>query len=128
MIRFEKPVDPHFLRSAWPFWYMATPYTRFPAGHEAAYIEASKAAGLLLKAGVPIFPAIPSVHRAAQQTPGLDPTDGEFWYRVLLPYLRLSFGLIIVKMSAWDTSVGIGREQVDTDRDRKPILYMEWPQ
>ena len=49
-----------------PFWYLATPYSKFPGGLDAAYVEACKAQALLIKAGVPVFCPISHTHGPAR--------------------------------------------------------------
>ena len=44
------------------FWYLASPYSKYPEGTQAAFEMACWQAGLLIRAGVPVFSPIAHSH------------------------------------------------------------------
>jgi hypothetical protein len=60
------------------FWLLATPYTKYPHGQEAAFWLAVEHRGFLLRAGVPCFSPIVHSHPIAHHC-GFDVHDVPFW-------------------------------------------------
>ena len=58
------------------FWYLATPYVKFPGGLAAAFVAACEQYALLIRAGVPAFCPIAHSHGAAVHG-GIDPAADE---------------------------------------------------
>jgi hypothetical protein len=105
-------------------WYLATPYTRYPHGLEEAYRLALRQAGLLIKAGVPVFSPIAHTHPIAMEC-GFDPKDVDFWLKVDAPMIGISHGIIIVEAESWETSRGIAHEHDEFTAAGKPVLRMQ---
>ena len=80
------------LRAMGGFWYLASPYTNYPDGHEVACKLVCKAAEALMKRGARIFCPIAHCHTVASLT-DLDPSDQEFWLDQDAPMLRAAHGL-----------------------------------
>jgi nucleoside 2-deoxyribosyltransferase len=105
------------------FWYLATPYTNYPDGHEAAFREASANAALLVRHGVPVFCPIAHTHPMAEHLPA-EVQDHEFWMEVDAPFMAAAFGAIVLKMPGWQRSRGVSHE-IDFFLNRgKPVFYM----
>ena len=109
-----------------PFWYLATPYTNFKRGHNAAFTEAAKVAGSLIKRGIRVFcPIIHThplgVHGNIENEAG----DLDFWLGVDGPFMDAAAGVIVVKMDGWTESEGVKAEIKKFRKDGKPVLYME---
>ena len=108
------------------FYYLATPYSRYPCGQEAAYFEASRAAAHLMKRGVIVFCPIAHSHSLAVLG-GIDPANHDIWIPADQPFMDHAKGLIVAKMLTWQTSHGV-RVEIDTfEAAGKPIYYMDWP-
>jgi Domain of unknown function (DUF1937) len=105
------------------FWYLATPYSKWPTGLEDAFRFAVRQRGLLLRAGVPCFSPIVHSHPVAVQC-DFDPLDHSIWLPSEEPILRAAHGLIVVMADGWRESYGVGEEIKAFDRDGKPIVYM----
>ncbi len=110
-----------------PFWYLATPYSKYDEGMEKAFEDAAKAAASLIKHGIRVFCPIAhthplSVHGDIDNEAG----DLDFWLGVDGPMIDAAVGLIVVKMQGWDTSEGVEEEVRKFREESKPILYMEW--
>jgi len=77
------------------FWYLATPYSAYPDGPEAAYIRACERAAALIAAGVTVFCPIAHSHPIARH--GALPGGGahDVWLAVDEPFLQAARGLIV---------------------------------
>ena len=67
-------------------WYVATPYTRYAAGRDAAFHEACRVTARLLESGVKAYSPIAHTHPVAQYTLTCE-TDHEFWLVVDRPFM-----------------------------------------
>lgn len=106
------------------FWYLASPYSRFPRGHEAAFVEACANAAKLVRAGVPVFSPIAHSHGIAQHG-AVDPVDLKVWLPADRPFMDAAHGIIVLKMEGWHSSVGMNHEIGYFALNGKPVVYME---
>lgn len=109
------------------FWYVASPYSKYPGGMKEAWIEVCKAAGFLIRQKVPVFCPIAHTHPIAIHA-HMDQLKHEIWLPADQPMLEAAYGMIIVMLETWETSTGIRYEQDYFKKASKPIWYMEWPQ
>jgi len=107
------------------YWYLATPYTNFPGGIEAAYDLATANASLLLKHNIPVFSPITHTHPMKEH--GLPNTLGhDFWINVVdRPMMRGAHGLIFLEADTWQKSSGMHEEIVEFVKAGKPIVFMQ---
>lgn len=113
------------LTTAHPFWYLASPYSKYPGGIEAAFKEICIVAGKFIEAGVRVYSPIAHTHPIAVYSE-MDPMDHDIWIPADAPFMELACGLIIVMMETWDESRGIEIENDAFVRAGKPIYLMEW--
>ena len=104
------------------FWYLATPYSKYALGREAAYQEACKQTALLVKAKVPVFCPIAHTHGPGET--GIVENDLETWLVADRPFMDAAKGLIICGMDGWSVSAGIAAEIDVFQAACKPIIYM----
>lgn len=101
--------------------YLATPYSKYPAGTTAAYFTAARIAAGLLRAGIPVYSPITHTHPIAVAG-NLDPLDHSIW----LPFDELMMArcdyLIVAHMDGWQESKGIAHEVEAFTLARKPIF------
>lgn len=109
-----------------PYWYLATPYSKYAGGLEAAFAEACKAAASLVTHGIRVYSPIAHTHPIAMHG-NIDPLGHEIWVPADAPFMHNAVGFIVVKMAGWAESFGIGEEITMFRSLGKPILYMEWP-
>lgn len=108
------------------FPYLATPYTDYPDGHEAAFREAARVAAWLATKGMTVYSPIAHSHPLAES--GLLPkTDHDLWMRLDAPFMEAASSLIVVRMTGWDKSRGVTFEIAAFKRAGKPIFYMDAP-
>ena len=109
------------------YWYLATPYSKYPAGIEKAFQHASEAAAHVIRQdGRRVYCPIAHTHPIAVYG-HMDPYDHEIWLPQDRPFMDNAAGLIVVKMPGWEESFGIGVEIEEFRKAGKPIEYMEWP-
>jgi hypothetical protein len=111
------------VRAAPGYWYLATPYTRYPAGIEAAFIAASRAAADLVRLGIGVFSPIAHTHPVGVHG-GIDPLDLDLWLKVDAPLMNAAHGLIVFKLDSWEESRGVAHEVDVFGRAGKPIEYL----
>lgn len=93
------------------YYYLASPFTAYPHGHEKAVEHVSIIASWLMDCyNLPIF--CPVAHSAplvaARNTLGKRPH--QFWMNQCLPLVRQSSGLIVAELPGWDSSRGVADE------------------
>lgn len=106
------------------FWYLASPYSKYPHGTAAAYIEACRNAGLLIRHKIPVFCPIAHTHPVAEFS-GLPLDDHRIWLPADQPFIDAAHGIIVLKMESWATSYGVSYEIVEFRKAGKPIIFME---
>ena len=105
------------------FWYLATPYSEYPGGYEAAAELSAKLAARLLEAGVPVFAPIAHSHPISKHVSVVSNTDHDFWMNVDAPFMEAAHGLVIVTAPEWEESRGM-RQEIDTfTKAGKPVVY-----
>lgn len=104
--------------------YVGTPYSKYPAGIEAAFRDACKLTARLLQEGLKVYSPIAHTHPIAIHG-GIDPFD----YAVWLPFdgaiMAKSDAMLIAKMEGWDASKGIDHEIEQFELARKHIYAID---
>lgn len=108
------------------FWYVATPYSKYPEGIKIAFQVAARATAELVKARAQVFCPIVHSHPVAVLG-GLDCKDTAFWLRTNRPFMVLAHGMLVVMMEGWKESEGIKEEIKYFLGQDKPVIYMKWP-
>ena len=106
------------------YYYVATPYSRYPGGFEEAYQKACRHTCVLIRAGIPVFCPIAHTHGFAHYG-DLPHVDAALWERVDRAFLALAGGLIVVKMTGWQDSKGIAHEIATIEKRGRPIYYWD---
>jgi hypothetical protein len=106
------------------FYYLATPYTRYPEGTEAAFLMACQQAALLLRAGIIVYSPIAHMHSVAVHG-GLDTSYATPWMDYDAPLMAAAKGIIICRMTGWKASFGVMHEREAFQAAGKPIIYMD---
>jgi hypothetical protein len=106
------------------FWYLATPYSKYKGGDlEAAFIEASQQAAILVRAGIPVFSPIAHSHSVAMHGE-LDPFDHSIWLEADRTFMEAAKGIIVCTMPGWNESYGVAQEVEAFQRMGKPVVFM----
>ena len=107
-------------------WYLASPYTKYPEGIDAAFNEVCRVAGEMIKRGFLIYSPIAHTHPIALSA-DMDPLDYRIWQACDAPMVRACDGLFVVKMPTWDSSKGVSHEIDQFAAARKVIRFLTWP-
>jgi len=106
-------------------WYLASPYSKYPEGMEAAFIEVSKQAAFLKnEAGIDTFVPIAHSHPVAKYGK-MDAVDHDLWLAWDKKFIDRCDGMIVCKMPSWENSFGVNWEIDQFKAQGKPIIYME---
>lgn len=104
--------------------YLATPYSKYPAGIESAFAHACTIAGDLLVNGVKVYSPIAHTHPIAVHAE-IDPLDHDIW----LPFDRAMMDAadvcVVAKMPGWQASKGIAHEIKYFEACDKPVFYLD---
>lgn len=104
--------------------YLASPYSRYPHGLEAAFNVALDASALLIRHGVPVFSPIAHTHPIAIRS-GIDPHDHKIWLPAERPIMDCASGLIMLRAESWEISYGMNVEREAFAVAGKPIVWMD---
>jgi hypothetical protein len=104
--------------------YLATPYTCYPYGPNAAFEDAAAIAAALIKRGLAVFSPICHSHPIAVYG-GIDAVDHELWMRIDREMWERCDELLVAKMPGWDQSRGIAAEIEYFLSHGKPVTYTE---
>lgn len=103
--------------------YLATPYTKFPGGIEAAFAAACDLTARLTQTGIIVYSPIAHSHAVAK-VGKLDPFDLSIWYPHNDQLMKRCDCLIVALLPSWETSVGIKYEIDFFEREAKPIFHL----
>lgn len=107
-------------------WYLATPYTKYPAGIEQAFQDAAEAVAVLLRRGVAVFSPIAHTHPVAIHG-RIDPLDHSIWLPFDQHMMERCDGCAVLKMPTWDDSRGVAHEIDFFKRAGKPVVFLDYP-
>lgn len=107
------------------FWYVASPYSKYPAGREQAFIDASKFGAKLINEGIKVFVPIPHSHPiAVYGTVRAD--DHDTWLAQDKAIAQFACGIAMIGMPGLDESTGVTREREWFRSWNKPEIRLWW--
>lgn len=106
-------------------WYLATPYSNYPEGHDAAWKDACLVAGALLNAGVQVFSPIVHWHPIAKMQ--RLPTDAVFWKSANDRSQDACAGVIVCELPGWKDSAGMKAEVQRAHAHEQPVIHLPCP-
>ena len=106
------------------YWYLATPYSKWPLGLDHANLEAQRLAGRLLSIGVKVYSPIAHTHGIAAYVTGVDKRDHDFWLAADKPLLDAAGGLLIAYLPGWQDSKGVTLEIQGAKEQKKPYWLL----
>jgi hypothetical protein len=106
------------------YWYVGSPYSKYPAGRAAAHADVCRETGRLIQEGIPVYSPIAHTHPIAEFA-GMDPLDHNIWLPADRPMMDAACGLIVLKLAGWEESYGLAEEIKVFTQARKPVLYMD---
>jgi hypothetical protein len=105
------------------FYYLASPYSKYPKGIVAAFEKICQEAALLVRHQIPVYSPIAHTHPIAIHG-DIDPFDHSIWLEADRAFMDAACGLIVCQMEGWEVSYGIGVEIRHFEKAGKPIYYM----
>ena len=106
------------------YWYLATPYSKYPDGIEMAFRLACLSASELVREGIRVYCPIAHTHPIAMHG-NMDPYDHGLWMSIDAPFMEASVGLLVVMMRSWQESKGIQMEIREFTGRNKPVHYID---
>jgi len=104
--------------------YLATPYSKYPNGIEAAFRMAAKTAARLLQAGARCYSPIAHTHPIAIYGQ-IDPLAHDIWLPFDSAMMDAADVLVVAMLPTWRDSYGI-RHEIDTFAAAgKPVFYLD---
>lgn len=104
--------------------YLATPYTNYAGGHDAAFRDACRLAARLVPAGIFVYSPIAHSHVVAHFG-ALDKTDMGIWGLHNAAMVKRFDVLAVGQLPGWDTSAGIADEVAAFVKAGKPIYDLD---
>lgn len=104
--------------------YLATPYTNYEGGLDAAFEDAAAITGMLIKQGHAVFSPICHSHPVAKYG-DIDAVDHDLWMRIDRVMWDRCDELLVAKLPGWDASRGIAAEVAHFMASGKPISYLD---
>ncbi len=106
--------------------YVATPYSKYPGGLEAAFVEACRIGAWFVQQRIGVFVPIAHTHPIAVHG-GIDPIDHRVWLPADWPMMDGAAALVVAMLPSWQDSFGISEEVAAFGLMEKPIFHMAWP-
>lgn len=117
--------SPNAASRPFTYWYLATPYTKFAGGLEAAAMLAYRLTAQLMRAGVPVFCPIAHTHPVAAAELRDKQTDHGFWMRADGPMMEAAGGLLVALVPGWGESHGVRFETEQFRHAGKPVMFWD---
>ena len=106
--------------------YLASPYTKYPTGREAAFQEASRLTAVMLEHDFNVFGPITYSHPL---TPFLRARtvdqEHEFWMRIDREIFRKCDAIVVAMMEGWPSSKGVTEEIAWFRWANRPVWFLD---
>jgi len=106
------------------FYYLASPYSKYPHGLQTAFDDTVRQVGFLLRHGIYVYSPIVHQHYVARLC-GIDPRDHAIWIPADQPLMDAARGLIVCKLAGWEESKGIAEERKIFEAAHKAVISMQ---
>ena len=116
----QKPIPSQF---TFRLGYLATPYSKYPGGIDAAFHAAAMLAARLLRAGYVAYSPIAHTHPIAMHG-GIDPLAHAIWLPFDAEMMRVCDALLVATLPGWDESRGVREEISCFEQARKPVYLL----
>jgi hypothetical protein len=105
--------------------YLASPYSKYPAGREIAFREVSRKAAELMNLGYNIF--CPIAHSHPVDVYGtIEDNSHAFWLKQDFAVLQHCKLLLVYTMPGWKDSYGVNAEMEFANKINIPIMYISY--
>lgn len=104
--------------------YLASPYSLYPDGIDAAFWDAIELTATLIMQGVSVYSPIVYTHPMTVFG-RFDPLDRDFWRDFDAPMMAKADALAVAKMLGWADSHGIAHEIKEFHLAGKPVWFVD---
>lgn len=104
--------------------YLASPYTKYPWGLDAAAEDIAVVTGRLMLKGIKVHSPIVPTHYIAKFA-NIDPVDHELWMGIDAAFIEVCDSMVIAQLSGWDVSRGVAHEIEVFTLQNKPIMTLD---
>lgn len=105
------------------YWYLATPFTKFPGGKDAAMRATLEVLHRMTCHG--IFVYSPIVHTYQMGIDYTMPTDHVFWQTINENMIRAAHGVCVALLPTWEESAGVLHEMQYAMTLKRPLVYFQ---
>jgi hypothetical protein len=112
------------MRAVPGYWYLATPYSKYPLGREWSAKHSCVVAVHFIMKGIPVFCPIAHSHQISA-TGLIGPLDHSIWLPADRPLMDGACGLIVCEMDSWQDSYGMAEEIKTFIAADKPIEHFQ---
>lgn len=103
--------------------YLATPYSKYPAGIEQAFRDASALTAKIMLERVKVYSPIVHTHPMAIHG-DVNPLDHSLWLPFDQAMMEKSDSLLVAMLDSWESSYGIAHEQKVFSDAGKPVYFL----
>lgn len=108
------------------YWYLATPFTKYSEGVDAAWKIACLENARLIKAGIPTYSPIAHSYAVAINCEGMIyESDWKLWMEFDHHMMESAKGIIVLMADTWEISSGMEEELKTFKEAGKPVIYMK---
>ena len=107
-------------------WYVATPFTNYPGGHQEAWKIAVRITGALAKTGFIVYSPIVHWYPVAKAA-HIDGAFSDYWRKVNSVSMGASFAAVVPMIPGYDTSNGVKDECAWFSARGRPVVYLPTP-
>ena len=104
--------------------YVASPYTRYPQGPDAAFEEICLITSELIARKLNVFSPIAHGHGLSKHG-GIPMFDAALWQAIDAPFVAACDALMVAMMPSWRTSKGVAHEIAEFRAAGKPVYYLD---
>lgn len=122
--KWKVPAEPVDWFSRLGLVYLATPYSKYKGGIDAAFAAAAELSARLLVRGMRVFSPICHTHPIAIHGK-LDPYAHDVWLPFDEAMMQKSDTLVVALMDGWNQSRGVKHEMDFFREVRKPIYFLD---
>jgi hypothetical protein len=105
------------------FWYLLSPYSRYPHGQQAAWRHVTRIAASLQSTGFIVFSPIVHFHPMSVAVRTI-PSNNDYWMAVNRHFMDPAIGGILAELPGWEESDGVSREIAYLSKAGKPLVRM----
>lgn len=105
-------------------YYLASPYSKYHLGINAAFQHVAKLSADLLRAGITVYSPVAHTHPISQYG-HIDPYNHDIWLPFDSVMIDVCHGALVARLNGWDQSYGVKWEIEQFVKAGKPVIHLE---